>query len=122
MIPGAIDLAGFTDVPVIPIPIKWTNVNAIPITNGAIAVFESSDVTLRYNPSIVLLDMTNRFYLNSANTNSTETLNGYQYLNSVTSRVESLSTTTVKFYKKDASQDYSYINGSSGTPVITLTH
>ena len=82
----------------------------------------SSDVTLRYNPSIVLLDMTNRFYLNSANTNSTETLNGYQYLNSVTSRVESLSTTTVKFYKTDPTQDYSYTSGSQATPIITLNN
>ena len=65
--------------------------------------------------------MTSRFRLNSAgNTNSQ--LNGYNYFNSITSYVESLSTTTVKFYKEDSTQDYSYVNGSSATPVITLTH
>ena len=66
--------------------------------------------------------MTNRFYLNSGNSNGTTTLNGYQYLNSVTSRVESLSTTTVKFYKTDPTQNYSYSSGSQTTPVIALSH
>lgn len=80
-----------------------------------------ANVTLSYNPTVVLLDMTSGFRLN-ATANTTQQLNGYAYFNSITSYVESLSTTTVKFYKKDASQDYSYINGSSGTPVITLTH
>lgn len=80
-----------------------------------------ANVTLSYDPNVVLLDMTSRFRLNSAgNTNSQ--LNGYNYFNSITSYVESLSTTTVKFYKEDATQDYSYVNGSSATPVITLTH
>lgn len=80
-----------------------------------------ANITLSYDPNVVLLDMTSRFRLNSAgNTNSQ--LNGYNYFNSITSYVESLSTTTVKFYKEDATQDYSYVNGSSATPVITLTH
>ena len=80
-----------------------------------------ANVTLSYDPNVVLLDMTSRFRLNAAgNTNSQ--LNGYNYFNSITSYVESLSTTTVKFYKEDATQDYSYVNGSSATPVITLTH
>lgn len=80
-----------------------------------------ANVTLSYDPNVVLLDMTSRFRLNSAgNTNSQ--LNGYNYFNSITSYVESLSTTTVKFYKEDSTQDYSYVNGSSATPVITLTH
>lgn len=80
----------------------------------------ASNVTLSYDPDDVLLDMTSRFYLNSGNTNLSETINGYQYLNSVTSRVESLSTTTVKFYKVDPTQNYSYTSGSQATPVILL--
>ena len=80
-----------------------------------------TDVTLSYSPNTLLLDMTSRFRLNS-NNHGDETINGYSYYNSITSYVESLSTTSVKFYKKDPTQNYSYTNGSSGTPVITLTH
>ena len=80
-----------------------------------------ANVTLSYNPSVVLLDMTSRFRLGST-ANNTQPINGYAFFNSITSYVDSLSTTSVKFYKNDATQDYSYINGSNITPVITLTH
>lgn len=82
----------------------------------------NSNVTLHYNPNVVLLDMTNRFYLSTGSTHTTTQLNNYAYLNSITSNVNSLSTTTVKFYKKDPTQDYSFTSTSTGTPVITLTH
>ncbi len=80
-----------------------------------------SNVTLQYDPHVVLLDMTDRFYLNGTQ-NTTEQMNQYDYLNSITSYAESLSTTTVKFYKVDATQNYSYNSSSSGTPVILLVH
>lgn len=80
-----------------------------------------ADVTLAYDPTVVLLDMTSRFRLSSTDSDD-EQLGGYNYLNSITSRVESLSTTTVRFYKKDATQNYSYVPGSGTTPVISLTH
>ena len=80
-----------------------------------------ANITLTYNPEIVLLDMTSRFRLSSTN-DDTQQLNGYAYLKSITSQVESLSTTTVRFYKNDSSQDYSYSPGSGIIPVISLTH
>lgn len=80
-----------------------------------------ADITLTYNPEIVLLDMTSRFRLSSTN-DDTQQLNGYAYLKSITSQVESLSTTTVRFYKNDSTQDYSYSPGSGITPVIKLLH
>lgn len=80
-----------------------------------------ADVTLKYDPEVVLLDMTSRFRLSSS-ADETKELNGYAYLKSITSHVESLSTTTVRFYKKDATQDYTYSPGSGVTPVIQLTH
>lgn len=80
-----------------------------------------SNVTLSYNPQIVLLDMNDRFYLNSVS-NSSQQINSYTYLNSITSFVNSLSTTTVKFYKIDATQNYSYNSMSNTTPIITLSH
>ena len=60
-------------------------------------------------------------YLNSTS-NKTEKLNKYAYINSITSYVDSLTTTSVKFYKMDKTQDYSYSNESGVTPVITLSY
>ena len=78
-----------------------------------------ANVTLNYSPAAVLLDMTDRFYLNATN-NTSQQISNYTYLNSITSYVDSLSTTSVKFYKVDATQNYSY-TGGAGTPIITLT-
>ncbi len=78
-----------------------------------------TDVTLTYDPEVVLLDMTSRLYLNSTDSD-TQQLNSYDYLNSITSSVSSLSTTSVKFYKIDVTQDYSYAGQNSITPVIQL--
>ena len=80
-----------------------------------------ADVTLSYNPTVVLLDMTSRFRLASTDSDEQQ-IGGFNYLNSITSRVESLSTSTVRFYKNDATQDYSYVPGSGVTPIINLTH
>ena len=82
---------------------------------------KGADVTLKYKPSAVLLDMTSRFYLNSTS-HKTEQMGNYDYINSITSYVDSLSTTTVKFYKEDKTQDYSYSNENGVTPVITLSY
>lgn len=79
----------------------------------------AANVTLSYSPTVVLLDMTSRFYLNSS-ANTTQAINSYNYINSITSSVNGLSTSSVKFYKTDSTQDYSY-SGGSATPIITLT-
>jgi len=81
-----------------------------------------SNVTLSYNPQVVLLDMTSRFYLNAQTTFNTQTINNYSYINNITSPVSALSTTSVKFYKINSANNYSYLAGSSGTPVVTLTY
>ena len=81
-----------------------------------------TNVTLSYDPTIVLLDMTNRFYLNAQTTYNSQTLNNYSYINNITSPVPALSTTSVKFFKTNSSNNYSHLAGSSGTPVITLTY
>lgn len=82
----------------------------------------NTNVTLSYNPEVVLLDMTSRFYLNAQTTYNTQTLNNYSYINNITSPVSALSTTSVKFFKTNASNNYSYLAGSQGTPVIALTY
>jgi len=82
----------------------------------------NTNVTLSYDPTVVLLDMTSRFYLNAQTTFNTQTLNNYSYINNITSPVPALSTTSVKFFKTNSANNYSYLAGSSGTPVITLTY
>lgn len=79
------------------------------------------DVTLSFDPNVILLDMTNKFTLNSS-AKTTVQINGYDYVNTVTSYVGSLETITVKFYKVDPSQDYTYQAGDTKTPVVTLTY
>lgn len=79
------------------------------------------DVTLSFDPNVILLDMTSSFRIN-ATAIATQDINGYAYVNTVTSYVGSLETTTVKFYKVDLSQDYTYQAGDTGTPVVILTY
>jgi len=90
----------------------------VTITNGT---SDPAAVTLSYNPANVLLDMTSRFYLNSSS-HTTQQINGYAYINSITKTVDALGITTVKFYKTDPSQNYSYLKGESATPIISLTY
>ena len=82
----------------------------------------NTNVTLSYDPTVVLLDMTSRFYLNTQTTFNTQTLNNYSYINNITSPVSALSTTSVKFFKTNSANNYSFLAGSPGTPVITLTY
>ena len=79
------------------------------------------DVKLSFDPNIILLDMTSSYYLNSSATTTTQ-INGYSYVNSVTSFVDTLQTTTVRFYKVDPTQNYTHEAGSTEPPVITLTY
>ena len=82
---------------------------------------QNADVTLTYDPTVVLLDMTSHFYLDATDSD-TEVVNTYYYLNSITSNVNLLSTTSVKFYKVDPTQNYSYAPGDNITPIISMTH
>ncbi len=67
----------------------------------------SALITLKFDPNIVLLDMTNTNYLNATNV-TTKEINGSNYLNSLTFKVEPISSTVVRFYKVDITQDYTY--------------
>ncbi len=68
---------------------------------------KSALITLNFNPNVVVLDMTSNAYLNATNY-STTVINGHDYINSVTFNVDAISSYVVKFYKVDASQNYSY--------------
>lgn len=84
---------------------------------------EGRDIKLQYDPNVILLDMTSRFYLNRDSSKSvTQQINGYAYLNSVTSEINASSVYSVKFYKINKRQDYTYTGASGQTPIITVTY
>jgi len=75
---------------------------------------QSVDVVLSFNPSTVLLDMTNDNYLSATNITNT-TIGAYNYVNGFKFSLNSMTSTKVRFYKVDTSKDY------TNTSVITVT-
>ena len=78
-------------------------------------------ITLAYNPANLLLDMNNSFAIN-ATSEVTQVLNGNAYINTITSSMPANYNISIKFYKEDIKQNYTFLNGSSGVPAITVTH
>ena len=79
----------------------------------------SALITLQFDPEEVLLDMTNTNYLNAIDVKKTY-INGSNYINEITFKVEPISSAVVRFYKIDVSKDYTYPIVNS-KPIITLT-
>lgn len=79
----------------------------------------SQKITLSFDPTIVLLDMTNTYYLNATNV-STQTINGYSYINGITFNIEPIQSAKIRFYKVDSSQNYTYPITNS-TSIVTVT-
>lgn len=67
----------------------------------------STIITLTFDPNDVILDMTNSNYLSASNITNT-TVNSYNYINSITFKVEAISSANVRFYKKDETENYTY--------------
>ena len=66
----------------------------------------SYKVTLTFDPSVVILDPTSEIVEKS--TETTTTINNIQYINSLTFKVDALSSTSIRFYKANKSNDYTY--------------
>lgn len=69
--------------------------------------FASSIVTIEFSPEIVFLDMTSSAYLNAVSTEK-EVINGNDYINKLSFKVDALSSYRVKFYKVNTEEDYTY--------------
>lgn len=67
----------------------------------------SAEVTLSFDPSKVILDTTNTAYLKKEEY-TTINIDNYNYINSITFRMDSESSEVVKFYKADTNLDYTY--------------
>ncbi len=81
--------------------------------------YASALITLSFNPNVVLLDLTSEFYQNAISYNEIS-IDGYQYVNSITFKVDPISSEMIRFYKKDASMDYTYPYGNN-TPIISFS-
>lgn len=74
----------------------------------------SAEVTLSYDPNLILLDMTDSTYNNRiSNSETTEVIDNYNYVNGFTFKMEASSNKKIIFYKTDSSQDYSYPSNST---------
>lgn len=80
----------------------------------------SAVITLSFSPSVLRLDMTNEAFLQAITTSTSVMSDGYDYINSVTFGVEALSSTSVRFYKLNTNNNYTYPFGTS-TPIVTFT-
>lgn len=84
------------------------------LTDENKAKCKSALITLVFDPNKVVLDMTSEYFLNATNYTTT-TIDGHDYINSITFNVEAISSAQVKFYKIDATKNYTYpiVNNSS---------
>ena len=78
----------------------------------------SALVTIDFDPNVVLIDMTNEAYREATDIQTT-TINGVTYINRLTISVEAISSRNIRFYKTDASHDYTYPN-SGNSLVLTI--
>ena len=78
----------------------------------------SKVIGLSFSPSNILLDTTSNIIDNSTYTN--QTINGVDYINSLTFNIESLSTVAIKFYKKNTALNYTY-PFENATSIVTVT-
>ena len=72
----------------------------------------SATITLNFDPNILLIDMTNNAYLNSVS-QTTTTINNYEYINEIIFNIEAISSEYIRFYKKDPSKNYEYPNSEN---------
>lgn len=66
----------------------------------------SATITLAFDPAVVVLDTTSNITTNS--TKLYTTVNNVSYISSITFKINALSSTSIRFYKKNASNDYTY--------------
>ena len=79
----------------------------------------SALIRLAFNPNVILVDVTSEFYEN-AYSYTTQTINNKDYINSIVFGMEPVSSMSIRFYKVDATNNYTYpyVNPSS---IITFT-
>lgn len=77
-------------------------------------------IKLEFNPQEVLVDMTSEVYLQTIETTST-TIDGKKYINSITFKLDAISSKAIKFYKRNLDKDYTYPKDNN-KPIINITY
>lgn len=67
----------------------------------------SALIKLNFNPNIILVDVTSDFYDN-AYSYSTQIIDGKEFINGITFGVDRVSSTSIRFYKVNAANNYTY--------------
>ena len=81
----------------------------------------SAIVTVSFPPREIYLDMTNINYLHKvANSERTERIDGFDYVNEFTFKMDASSSEKVMFYKSDPDQNYTY-PVTNETSIVTVT-
>ena len=69
----------------------------------------SAIITVKYNPRLLMVDMTDSSFRNRLSTNyQEEAIDGYMYVSKFSFKVPASSNTSIIFYKDDITQDYTY--------------
>ena len=76
----------------------------------------SAIITVSFDPNIIYIDNNSTVYLNSYD-RETVKINNYDYINKFTFKMDSSSSSLVKFYKRDVSKDY-----SNDSNIITVSY
>ena len=80
---------------------------------------KSSVVRLDFDPNIVRIDITDETYTNATNITTT-TIDDKTYINGLTIDLDVETSDDLRFYKVDASQDYTYPNTNNNS-IINVT-
>ena len=67
----------------------------------------SAIIYLEFDPNIVLLDMTSNIYLNALSKEVTM-IQGFEYIHKISFPIDAISSQVIKFYKIDATKNYTY--------------
>lgn len=85
-----------------------TSAEYVALSDSDKAKCASQVITLSWNPQDVVIDTTSNIVTSSSSTFTTSVYNGISYINSITFPVDILSSTEVRFYKRDVTKNYTY--------------
>ena len=80
----------------------------------------ASRITLTFDPTVFRLDMTNEAYGRMVRSTTSTLSDGYAYLNIITFNMDALASASVRFFKLNTSQNYTY-PFVTNSPAITFS-
>lgn len=80
----------------------------------------ANKITLTFDPNLVLIDTSDDSYKNKTSQTST-TIDGVKYVNSITFSLDAEQSKSIKFYKRDQTANYTYPGGTYGSMIINIT-